>query len=177
MSISLAPVNQNPAQSTKFQLNFSRLPYVTFFCMSANIPGVSLQPVSQPTLFIELFSPADKITYEDLSVKFLVDEEYRSWQSVHDWIRDMTFPKEFQEYINLPLQNRYPNVPKPKPQFSDAILSVYTNRNNPHIHVQFIDCFPTSLSSITFDTENDADHIIYAEATFKFAYYDIKRLK
>jgi len=178
MSISLAPGNQNAAQGAKFQLNFSRLPYITFFCMSANIPGVTATPVSQKTLFVELYAPGDKIVYETLDVRFIVDEDYRSWESVHDWIRGTTFPKEFQEYDNLKLQNRYPNVPSKEPayQYSDAILSLYTNRNNPHIRVHFIDCFPISLSSVTFDTEYNADHIIYAEASFKFSYYNIERL-
>ena len=176
MSISLQPGNQNLAQSAKFQLNFSRLPYVTFFCMAANIPGISLEPLPHKTLFVQLYVPGDKIMYENLEVKFIVDEDYRSWQSVHDWIRGMTFPENFQEYDNLKLQSRNQLTINKTPQYSDAILSVYTNKNNPHIRVQYIDCFPVSLSSIEFDTENDADHIIYATASFKFAYYNLIRL-
>lgn len=176
MSFSLQPANQNPAQSTKFQLHFDRLPYVTYFCHSANIPGVSLSPVPQKTLFVEFFVPGDKISYEELEVKFIVDEDYRSWQSVHDWIRGMTFPVEFQEYIDLNLQQR--NVPNNyvKPQYSDAMLSIYSNKNNEHLQIKFVDCFPTSLTGIEFNTENNADNIIYATATFKYSYYNIVRV-
>jgi hypothetical protein len=176
MSVSLQPSNQNPAQSNKFQLYFERLPYMTFFCKEANLPGVSLDPVSQKTLFIELFAPGDKLSYEELEISFIVDEDYRSWQSVHDWIRGVTLPTNFEEYQNLNLQQRYNVSPSIEPQYSDAVLTLYTNKNNEHIKINFKDCFPISLTGVKFNTENNADVIIYADAKFKFSYYNIERL-
>jgi hypothetical protein len=178
MQFSISPTNQNLAQVTKFQLHFDRLPYMTFFCTSATMPGLSLDPITRSNLFIELFSPGDKLHYDTLDIKFLVDEDYKSWQGVHDWIRGMTFPKEFQEYKNLQTQKRVQSSLKPDEfaQFSDATLTVYTNKNNPHIKIKFVDCFPISLTGITFNTELNADTIIDASSSFKFSYYDIERL-
>jgi hypothetical protein len=172
------PANQNFAQVTKFQLHFDRLPYMTFFCTSASIPGVSLTAISRGgNLGVELFSPGDKLSYEELEIKFNIDEDYRSWQGVHDWIRGMA-PTKSQEYQNLSIQKRIQSAVNPSEfaQFSDAILTVYTNKNNPHFSVKFVNCFPTSLSGITFDTALNADTIITATASFKFDYYDIERV-
>ena len=135
----LQPANQNPAQGTKFRLNFDRLPYLTFFCMSVNLPGVSSQNTVQPTPFSDLPIPGDKIIYEELSISFLVDEDYRSWLSVHDWIRGVTFPTTFDEYKNLSKLQRTTAISQlsgmsERPQYSDAILTIYTNKNNPNIH-------------------------------------------
>jgi T4-like virus tail tube protein gp19 len=175
-----SPINQNPAQSTKFQLHFDRLPDMMFFCHTANLPGLSLSPVPLQTLFVELTSPGDKITYDDLEISFIVNEDYKSWQSVHDWIRGMTFPTQFEEYIQLKNQNKGfvqsnkgANI---SPQFSDAYLSIYTNKNNELMKIKFVDCYPTSLSGVDFNTENNADNIIYATAKFKFSYYNIIRV-
>jgi hypothetical protein len=180
MSISLQPANQNLAQSAKFQLNFERLPYLTFFCTSVNLPGLSIDPQVQKTLFVESYVPGDKLHYQNLGVKFLIDEDYRSWESVHDWVRGMAFPVNFQEYKDLKLQQRQPLassiIKEDKPQYSDAILSIYTNKNNPHIQIRFRDCFPISLSSVDFNVENNADTILTGDASFKFTYYDIIRV-
>jgi hypothetical protein len=178
MSISIQPTNQNLAQSTKFQLVFDRLPYMTFFCTSVNIPGLSIDALPQTTTFIDLHVPGNKLSYDDLEIKFLVDEDYRSWLSVHDWIRGMSFPENFEEYRNLKFQRRsMPLSPvADKPQYSDASLTIYTNRNNPNLSIKFIDCFPTSLSSIKFDVENNADNIIVGNASFNFSYYMVERV-
>ena len=179
MSISIQPENQNLLQSTKFQLNFDRLPYLTFFCTSANIPGVSIQSLTQPTPFINLTLPGNKLTYESLEVSFLVDEDFMSWRGIHDWIRGLAFPTGFDEYSKL-IQQRRTQVPlavsaPQKLQYSDAFLTVYTNKNNPNFRVHIKDCFPITLSSIMFNTENSADTIVTASATFKFNYYEFEK--
>ena len=177
----MQPLNQSLAQSTKFTLIFSRLPYVTFFCSAVNLPGVSAGNTLQNTPFSDLPVPGDKIEYEPLDISFLVDEDYRSWFTVHDWIRGITFPTSFEEYKNLKLlqptsaQSALAQNAE-KPQYSDAILTLYTNKNNPNIRVKFKDCFPISLSSIRYSTQDNADVIITGDATFKFAYYDVERV-
>ena len=35
--------------------------------------------------------------------------------------------------------------------FSDATLSILTNKNNPVVEVRFADCFPTSISSLEYN--------------------------
>ena len=174
MSISIQPSNQNLAQRSKFQLVFDRLPYMTFFCTSVNIPGLSLVPYPQKTSFIELYVPGNKLTYDSLDIKFLVDEDYKSWLGVHDWIRALAFPENFEEYKELPLQQRNSLMSKSvKPQYSDAALTIYTNKNNPHLSVNFKDCFPIQVSPIVFDVEQTSDNVIVASASFKFSYYQM----
>jgi hypothetical protein len=176
--MSVTPINQNPAQSTKFQLHFDRLPYMTFFCQAANIPGISIDAVPQSTLFVGLFTPGDRLYYETLDIRFIVDEDYRSWQGVHDWLRGVAFPHDFEEYVDLKFQTRGlpPGINNLPPQYSDATLSIYTNKNNENFKIRFVDCFPISLSAIHFDTENNADNIIYCDASFKYSYYNIVRV-
>jgi hypothetical protein len=146
--------------------------------MKANVPGLSMHPVIHENPFVALYIPGDKLYYETLDFTFLVDEDYRSWQSIHDWIRGLTFPTGFSEYANLMRQQRFtpPTAVANFPQYSDAQLSAYSNKNNPTINFKFRDCFPVDLSSIDFDTQSDADTIITAKASFRFGYYDIERV-
>ena len=92
------PPNQNLLIPNKFQLNFSRLPNTQFFCQSVSVPGISLSEIPQNTPFVDVYIPGEKAIYDLLNVTFFVDEELTAWIETHDWIRAMTFPKEFEEY-------------------------------------------------------------------------------
>lgn len=173
------PGNLDLFQSTKFRLVFSRLPGTTFFCQSINIPGVSLTEIPRYTPFVDLFVPGEKIVYDTLNINFLVDEQLQVWEQLHDWIRAMTFPKEFYEYRTmdqLSQTNAYrKNIGLPV-QYTDAVLSIHSNKNNPTMRFHFKDVFPTALTAITMNAADTADIIITSDATFRFSYYEIERI-
>ena len=175
------PANLSLLQSTKFSLTFERLPGMTFFCQSANFPGVSLTEIVRPTPFVDLYHPGEKIIYDTFNITFLVDEDLRSWTEIHDWIRGITFPTDFQEYVNLAKQSagtykRGYSSATSKPQYSEAVLTFYTNQNNPNFRIKFVDIFPTSLSTIIVNTGDSAENVITADASFRFSYYDYERV-
>lgn len=175
-NISVNPKNQNLAQASKFLLSFDRLPDMTFFCKTANIPGISLPSLIQTTPFIDAPIPGDKIVYDKFDIEFLLDEDLFSWTSIHDWLIGLGKPENFDQYKNLSLQQKL-QISKigNKPQYSDAILTAYTNKNNPVLQIKFVDLFPISLSSIQFDTGVSAETILTGRATFSFTNYDILR--
>lgn len=173
------PTNKDLLQTTKFLLTFSRLPGMTFFCQSVNLPGVSLSEVPFNTPFVDLYVPGEKISYDMLNVSFLIDEDIQSWQQVHDWIRGMTFPKNFSEYSNMRRLSSVSNYRKGvnlPPQYSDGALTIYTNKNNINLRIKFVNLFPVTLGSILFNTADNAEYIATADASFRFDYYDIERI-
>jgi hypothetical protein len=167
------PSNPNYLHPNKFTLNFSRLPNTQFFCQVINLPGVSLGEVPRNNPFIDLYSPGEKILYDLLSVTFIVDEDLQTWLEVHNWIRAMTFPTGFDEYANLGNLSQFSNPVNP--QFSDAYLTILSSANNPNYRIHFIDCFPTSLSSIIFTSSDSPDSVLTADLTLRFAYYNIEK--
>ena len=58
------PINTDLLQSTKFRVTFARLPTVTYFCNSANLPGISLTEIPMPTPFVDLYMPGEKAVYD-----------------------------------------------------------------------------------------------------------------
>ena len=161
------PQNTNPLQASKFLLTFDRTGAVPYFCQSVNIPGVSVgqAPINFPSL--DVYSPGNKITYNNLNINFMVDEGMVGWQNLHDWFRSFASPDGTDERnLKTALQNQYTKTSKR--QYSDATLTVLNNLNNPVIRVQFINVFPVSLSDITFDTRMTADDIITADAMFVY---------
>lgn len=174
-AITRNPTNPNMLQPNKFTLNFSRLPNVQYFCQGVSIPGIALSEAPQPTPFIDLYVPGEKAVYDILNVTFYVDEEITAWKEVHDWIRAMTFPVDFEEYKQLGRLSK--NIGNSKtPQYSDAILTLYSSSNNPLYRFKLKDCFPTTLSAFVMSSTDSPDTIITADASFRFAYYDIEKL-
>lgn len=181
------PTNRDILQSTKFKLNFMRLPGLTFFCQTVNLPGISLTEVQRTTPFVDLWVPGEKAIYDTLNVTMLIDEDLRDWEAIHDWLRAMTFPKEFEEYARMGgltgTESRFRDTTlrrgtgiKVPPQYTDASITVYTNKNNPNIRILFKDLFPTTLGGIMFSALDSAENVITCDVTFRYSYYNIERI-
>lgn len=176
-AITRNPTNPNMLQPNKFTLNFSRLPNTQYFCQGVSVPGISLGEVPQNNPFVDVYSPGEKAIYDLMNITFFVDEELTAWKEIHDWIRAMTFPVEFNEYRQLGRLNKQTSLSdSKKPQFSDAVLTLYSSANNPLYRFKFKDCFPTTLSSFVMSASDSPDTIITADTTIRFAYYDIEKL-
>lgn len=173
-SVNANPADQNLLQSSTFQMTFSRLPYVQFFVQDVNIPGIRVTPDKQVTPFVDAPLPGNKAVYESLIMTFAVDEALWSYTSVQDWLKGIGIPESFQEYKNLSMQKRLQMASK-QPQYSDGILTVFTNKNNPILTISFTQLFPVSLSGIQLSTKVDASTIITATAEFRFTMMQINR--
>jgi hypothetical protein len=171
------PSNPNFLQPNKFALNFSRVPNVQYFCQSVSVPGVSTSEIPRNNPFVDLYSPGEKLIYDIMNVTFYVDEELKAWLEIHDWLRAMTFPTDFAEYKNLSNLNDFTRYKQTKtPQFSDGSLTLLSSSNKPKYKFNFIDLFPISLSSFVVSTSDGPDTIISADASFRFAYYNVDKL-
>jgi len=158
-AIGRTPVNTNLLQSTKFQLIFPNIKNMTFFCQDVSIPGVSINELPQTTPFVNLARPGQKITYDEFTVRFMVNEDLSSWLDIHNWIRGMADPVTFPQLSTTE-------------KYTDGTLLIYSNLNNPKFKVEFKNMFPHTLSELEFSTKNSADDIMTASVTFRYDYYD-----
>lgn len=171
------PQNTNFLHPNKFQLNFSRLPNTQFFAQALSIPGISMSEAIQPTPFVDVYAPGEKAIYDLLNVTFMMDESLATWIELHDWIRAMTFPKDYSEYRNLKNLNYYTKeLNSNKPQYSDCTVTILSSSNNPFIKIKYYDVFPTTLSSFIMSSADTPDAVITADATFRYSYFDIETL-
>ncbi len=170
-----APGNPNFLQPNKFQLNFSRLPTVQYFCQSVSVPGISLSEAIMTNPLVDIYAPGEKATYDLLTITFFVDEELKAWKEIHDWIRAMTFPKDYSEYRELGNLNKYTRAKSNnQPQYSDGQLTLLTSANNPKIRFKFFDLFPVSVSTFVMDASSTPENIITADASFRYSYFDVE---
>ena len=171
------PTNPNSLQPNKFTLNFSRAPNLQYFCQTISLPGISTSEIPVQNPFVELYAPGEKTVYDVLNITFIVDAEMLSWLEVHDWIRAMTFPTEYEEYQSLGKLTQFNSaLVTATPQYADGSVTILSASNKPYYRFNFKDLFPISLSGFVVSSTDTPDTIITADATFRFTYYNVEKL-
>lgn len=164
------PENTSLLQTTKYTFIIPDMPFLKYFCQTVTLPGVSTSEVAVPTPFSATYRHGDKLAYEALTLTALIDEDLRIWEESYKWLQGLTRPKEYEEYLRKTISKPATNL------YFDGYLTVNTNANNPNMRIKFLNCHPTNLSGINFDTKVDADTIPTCDITFRYDRFEIERL-
>jgi len=196
MTTETSPLNRQPtaldySSPTQFRFLINQLPKVQYFTTEANIPGITLGEgqLNTPLKDIELLG--DKLSYEDLSITFIVDENLENYIEMHTWLTGIGFPKDRSQFStfrsttsNVKTSTRgvskdIGDVRASTPElamFSDATMTILTNKNNPVVECRFADVFPTSLSGLTYSQNQTDVEYLTATVNFKYKIYEIHTL-
>jgi hypothetical protein len=163
--------NRNFLSPIGFKFTLAKYPKVDFFSNSSRIPEISLGTVNQPSYLKDVDVPGDKLSYGDLSLRFLVDENLENYMSIHNWLRGLGSPeslKEFDDWLK-----KDDGIEDYKKQFSDGSLHILNSNFRDVAVVKFKDLFPTYLTSLEFESSETDINYFTAEVTFKYTMYDI----
>jgi hypothetical protein len=166
------PQNTNYIQPTKYLLTFDRIPDTQYFCQSVNIPGISLGDITVPTPVFDYKVAGNKLTYNTFNMTFTIDEPALSWQNLYNWFLAIASPVSINQRNTLSAQQNSYKSQGSFTNYSEAMLTVLSNLNNPIIRVQFHNMFPVSLTDLNFDTTLSADTILTGSATFAYEFFE-----
>ena len=93
--------NLNFLAPSQFVFTMQRLGGVSFTCQTANIPNISLQPSQQFSRMKDVPFPGDTISYGDLLITFLIDENLSNFKALQDFMTQITAKLDTEDY------NRY----------------------------------------------------------------------
>lgn len=168
------PDDLNFLSTVKFKFQLRKLPAVNYFCSAVNIPGKALSnTTSQPTPLQKMPLPGHQLNYEELVIRFRVDEKLHNYRELSNWIDGLGFPKDTDQYAQLKQENTQLNQ-QFGGLFSDAVLHILDSDDNPIVNVIFRDAFPKSLTALEFKTGEDDTSYIEATAQFEYSYYDFQ---
>ena len=171
--------NRNYMSPVGFKLILTKTPKVDFLCQSANIPQISMGTAVQPTYLKDIPVPGDKVLYDDLTVRFLVDEKMENYLAIYKWITGLGFPESIGQFSQLKKDdNRTDRMISDNGdpryfEFSDATLQVLNSNYKPSVLINFIDAFPVSLSTLDFDVTTRDYNYFTADVTFKYTIFNI----
>lgn len=163
--------NRNFLSGIGFKFNLGKYPKVDFFCNTARIPEISLDTTVQPSYLKDIDVPGEKITYGDLTIQFLVDENMENYKIIHDWITGLGFPETTQQFKDQTTDRD--GARDMLEQFADGTLRILNSNFNEIAKVKFLDMFPVSLSSLDFDATTTDVNYFTAQATFKYTVYQL----
>ena len=164
--------NRNFLSGIGFKFNLGKYPKVDFFCNSARIPEITLATATQPSYLKDIDVPETKLSFGDLSIQFLVDENMENYKIVHDWIIGLGFPETAQQFKDLTTDSD--GVTRNMSgQYADGTLRILNSNFNEVAKVKFLDMFPVSLSSLDFDATSTDVNYFTAQATFKYTVYQL----
>ena len=164
--------NRNFLSGVAFKFNLAKFPKVDFFSNSARIPELTLELTSQPSYLKTIDVPGERLSYGDLTLRFLVDENMENYISVYNWLTGLGFPETTKEFADL-IKDK-DGQRDPKEAFCDGTLRILNSNYREVAKVKFNDLFPTSLTSLDFDATNTYVQYFTAEATFKYTVYKIE---
>ena len=175
------------ASPVQFRFKCSKLPKVEFFCQTANIPGIGLGEAVIDTPLKSIPFPGDKVTYQDLAISFLVDENLNNYKEIHDWIIGLGAPQNHTQFSTLrdTGTDRFPGQTTNSPNnnavpdggtYSDATLTVLNSKNIAVTEIRFHNIFPTSLGALSYDVQASDVNYLSVGVDFSYMYYEIVQL-
>ena len=190
--IDRTPTKFDYASPIQFRFKMTKLPQVEFFVQTANIPGITLDEVQQPTRLKAIALPGSTLSFANLDLSFLVDENLNNYKELHDWLIGLGTPESDSQFAGLLTtgSDRFPgstassaatgsNTAQPLNEggiYSDATLTVLNNKNVAKTEIRFKNVYPTSLGSLSYDIKaNDVDYL-QVQASFNYMYYDIVQI-
>ena len=168
------PSNPNFLLPTSFTFDLKRIPAVSFFCQSTNLPAVTLGEYEEPTRFsIPVKRSGETFVYDDLEIQFIVDEEMTAWLEIYNWMTSLTAVEDYETYTSAG-HGKSPN--DELNHYSDASLLITNSAKNPIIEVLFKGCFPKSLGNIEFNSTLTDTEPIIGTVTIGYTSYEVKTL-
>jgi len=165
--------NDNFLSPTGFILDIPGFSSIGFHCVSANIPGISMGGPQQATPFNDFQLSADKLSYDNLTVRFLVDEYCANYALIHNWMVGITYPQYLEQWKEFKQEMQDKDFKTDDPDTIDLTLRILTSNYNTAFKCKFLDAAPISLSTLEFSTEQSDVQYLTAEVTFRYVYFKL----
>ena len=159
------PDNPNFLETHRFRLVAARIPHVVYYVQEVNLPGFSMNTATLPTPLVQVPIHGDTVSFSDLTISFMVDEDMKNYKEILNWIHGLGFPINTNQHRDL-RQTIGQGVD------SDLLLMINTSHHNAHHYIMFRGAFPVSISDINFTTKNTNVDYPTVSVSFRYAYWE-----
>jgi hypothetical protein len=163
--------NRNFLSPIGFRFMLPKFPKVAYFCQSANIPSINLGVSQQSTPYRGL--PLEGfVSYDPLSLSFMIDEDLENYMILHNWIRALGTPNNTTERVEY--RNKMESLFGNSDLYADATLTILNSNYNRNFDIVFEDLFPMSLNTLEFNATIDGTEYAMAQVQFQYLAYEVR---
>jgi hypothetical protein len=171
----MSALDRNPETTSflnplNFRFQLQRAPNIEFFIQKASIPGITMAEINVPTVFKPI-PHSGKLEFEKFGIEFKIDEDFQNYIEIYDWMIDLGFPDNFQEYATIAAQKTETG----NGLVSDISLLVLDALRNPNYIITMHDAFPIALKTVPFGTTDTDVRYVTGSATFAYLTFTIER--
>ena len=159
------PANVNAFQNTNFKFTLGRIPNVSFWCSSVNIPQVSVGEITVLNRLLPHHVPGSSVQFDPLRVSFAVDENFANWYEIYRWMRSIVPFDSFNEILSNE-QNYY----------SEGTIHCLNSAKNPHRRFIFKNLFPVSLDGFDLNVALNEPEPVQVTATFTYESFELENV-
>jgi len=160
--------NINYLQPTSFRLVIDRknYPNLEFFCQSVSHPSMTMSAAELPyQKLVSVPFPGDKLNFGELSANVILDEDMQAYDEMYNWLRRL---------LDTPTKNASDKIDGTVSHYADITLVVLSSHNNKTKQIRYIDCVPTELGTIQFESTVDGTSFITFPIAFRFSYFEFE---
>jgi hypothetical protein len=121
------------------------------------MPGLSLAEATVPYRGLNLSMTGDRLTFEDLAIRFNVTENMENYIEIFNWMHNIIGTGG--------TENQY--------KF-DATLMIMSSHNNLTKSIRFKDVFPTSLTAVEFNSQSSDVEYLQADVSFRYTAFEFE---
>ena len=152
--------NLNYLAPQGFKLSIIKFPKVAFLCQAVDIPGIRITDITIANPFRDYSVAGTETEFEDLTVKFLIDEDMSNYATVHKWLAKTGLAEGYDT--------------DKEPEEGQIALEILSSNFTSNIQIEYDNAFPVSLSPVLFDATDTGVNYLTANVTFKYTIYRIK---
>lgn len=151
-------LNRNPALGTSFLLEIPGARHLNYFVQTAALPGLMMGGVDSPYTNHQASVPSNRIEFEPLNLTFLIDEEWRNWEFIFDWMKRIRRGRETILEV-----------------MSNVTLHLVNSNKNMNVQVEFQGAYPSTLSELPLESSTVDSLPLVATVSFRYQDYSIVR--
>jgi len=157
--------NPNILQPTGFKvvINRKRFANLEFFANTVGHPSVNLAPAVTPFRRADMFQPGDKLTFDELVIDAIMDEEMYVYNEVYDWMTGLVEENIKPRGVSL--------TGIDDTSAYDISVLILNSANNVVRTITYRNAMITSVGSINFTTTTGVETITCA-MSFRYDTFD-----
>ena len=147
------PQTYNNLDNVKFKLEIGRLPNVSFWLQSCILPSMTIEDSTMPTIRRDIPIPGQKITFENLIINFIVDQQLVNYEEIFNWFQDITAASTINEMV------------------SDNSLHFLDGNNKVMRTIDFVGAYPTLLTELSMNSDDSDTLPVTCSVSFNYQYF------